>query len=171
MRPKSFSIRTLLLLTTLLCIGLAIWTYRARKQQRLVASLQAVGARVSYDYVFVSRGAKSGEPRWLSRILGQDYFHDVVGVNFQPEPPQEADELIKLLDDAPSVNRISIWPGCKGRTTSPETATGGLTDEGLAHLLSKHPGLVHISLLHSRLSPASIARLKKHPTLVSQQID
>lgn len=167
MLPKSFSIRTLLLLTTLLCVGLAIWNYRARKQQRLVASLRAVDARVLYDY---AASDKPGEPFWFSRVCGQDYFHNVVGATFYPESTEEADELIKLLDDAPSITKIAIWPGGKRRTTLQDTEPGGLTDDGLAHLLAKHPKLVHISLLSARLSPAGVERLKQHPTLVSQQI-
>ncbi|WP_254509814.1 hypothetical protein [Anatilimnocola floriformis] len=171
MLPKSFSVRTLLLLTTLLCVGLAIWTYRANRQKRLVASLHGVGARVVYDYVIVPRGAKLGEPFWLSRSLGQDYFHNVVGATFYPEPTEEADELIKLLDDAPGITRIAIWTGAKGRASVSSKEPGGLTDKGLAHLLAKHPNLAHLSLTSARLSPAGVEQMKKHPTLVSQQID
>jgi hypothetical protein len=172
MLPKSFSIRTLLLLTTLLCAVLATWTYRAKKQLRFVAALLSAGARVTYDYqIDADRRPVRKPPRlsWLASRFGDDYFYEVVGVHLYPEPPQEADDLVKLLDDAQSVEFVAIWPGGgKGRSFLPRMADGGLTDNGLEHLLSRHPGLVHLSLHNARLSPTNVARLKDHPTLEAQ---
>jgi hypothetical protein len=168
---KNFSIRTLLLLITSLCVALAIWTYRAKKQRRFVAALLNAGARVTYDYEIDADRRPLRKPlklSWLARRFGDDYFYEVVGVTLYPEPPQEADDLVKLLDDAQSVKFVAIWPGGKGRSILPPMANGGLTDEGLDHLLSQHPKLAHLSLTSARLSPAKVARLKDHPTLSAQ---
>jgi len=168
MLPKSFSVRTLLSLITLICVALAIWHHRAMQQQRLVQALLDAGARVTYEHEVDANGRPvTSPPGWLLRLLGPDYLYGVWGVGFYPEPPQEADELIKLLDEMPGVKRVAIWPGGKGRTSSP-TLDGGLTDKGLFHLLSKHPKLVHLSLLHAKLSLAGISALDHHPALASQ---
>ena len=171
MLPKSFSVRTLLLLTTLVGVALGIWQHRATQQRRCVKSLLDVGARVTYEHEVDAHGRRATSPprfSWLLRLLGPDYVYGVVGVTLYPEPPQEADELIKLLDDMPSVKRVAIWPGAKGRTDSPPKAAGGLTDKGLSHLMAKHPKLGHLSLLNARLSSAGVSALESHPTLKSQ---
>jgi len=167
---RSFSVRTLLLVTTLLCTLLAIWIYRAKEQQRSVQAIRKTGARVRYDYEMSTSSGKVAKPPvwpWFIASLGPDYFCNVAAVTFYPEPPQEADELVKLLDGLP-VSHVAIWPGGKGRRTSPAIASGGLTDKGLTHLISEHPNLIHLSLLHARLSPAGVDMLESQRNLAWQ---
>jgi hypothetical protein len=81
--------RTLLIVTSILCIALAagVWRReRARKQADLVQRLEAAGATVKYDYDYIidengrrlsdSWGRpKSPQPEWALKLFGRDFFH------------------------------------------------------------------------------------------------
>ena len=72
---------------TLVCIGLAIWTHRAREQRRIVEHVRRATGVVSYDYedvpVHVGESPQSPVPQWLLDTLGVDYFHSVTEVGIE----------------------------------------------------------------------------------------
>ena len=84
-RPKrrwhQYSLRTFIVLVSLVAVGLGIWVARARNQQRAVKSLTALGARVIYEHQWPSwaglPGAVRSEqaeplgPDWLRKWLGE----------------------------------------------------------------------------------------------------
>jgi hypothetical protein len=79
-----FTLRLFLAGITLLCIGLGIWTHRAREQRRIVEQIKKSGGSVHYDFEVVTmRGqrGKSGVPRVLLDFLGEDYFHEIIEVS------------------------------------------------------------------------------------------
>jgi hypothetical protein len=76
-----YSLRTCLLVVTLfgLCLG---WKFgEAREQRHAVAELLRMQIGVDYDYPNQHLGVEPPEPAWLIKLLGVDFFHDVVGVN------------------------------------------------------------------------------------------
>jgi hypothetical protein len=73
-----FTLRILLVAMTALCLGLGVWTHRAREQRRIVERIQQWGGMVCYE----RDGPEAPEPRnfaveWLAGALGRDYFERV----------------------------------------------------------------------------------------------
>src|SRR5262245_56783739 len=80
-----FSLRAVLLLVTSLCIGLGIWTQRAKTQRRAALLIEQSGGHV--DYLYEVRRFPGGDlafesplPSWLIKTFGADFFHTVTEV-------------------------------------------------------------------------------------------
>jgi hypothetical protein len=102
-----FSLRTALLVVTLLCIWLATETSRARRQQSAITTLRKLGGRIGFDYQLERPGKWKSEPRprgpqWLRRTIGEDYFRSVVIVNFD-EGSDPTDDDLAVLQELPSL--------------------------------------------------------------------
>jgi hypothetical protein len=165
-RWKRLSLRSALVLLTMLCIALGVWSYRARAQRSSVTAIEAVGGRIIYAHksgnVYKTR---TGMPpndnslrARLADVMGQDYFYGVRGVTLYPDASQTADEQVKLLDGLHQLEYVAIWPEAKGRTTAIRDARGGLSDEGADYLLAHHR-LTRVSLTSARLSDGATKRL------------
>jgi len=74
-----FSLRTLLVLLTVLCVWLGVTVNRARKQREAVAAIEALGGYVRYEYQYGS-GQEPPGPKWLRELIGEEYFVSVVYV-------------------------------------------------------------------------------------------
>src|SRR5437879_1241885 len=86
-----FSVRTLVIVSLLVGVGLGIIADRARRQWEAVSAISRVGDTVWYDYqkasgdrpnVFDPKAAAPG-PEWLRRLIGPEFFQDVVMVNLK----------------------------------------------------------------------------------------
>jgi len=99
-----FSLRTLLLLVTALCVWLGIQVNAARRQREAVAAILSAGGTVVYDYEIVPSASPSTAllktlpagvrrtdkridhnqlphgPAWLRAQIGDDYFRTVIAV-------------------------------------------------------------------------------------------
>jgi len=80
-----YSMRTMLVAVTLLCVLLALVIAPAQQQRRAVEKIRGLGSwsRVVYDYEYAGPdnwGAELRGPAWLRRWIGVDYFQDVVRV-------------------------------------------------------------------------------------------
>lgn len=82
-----YSLRSLFLLTTVLaaaCSWFAVRANRAARQRDAVAALTKLGGFVCYDYQLDSRSPvppwHPREPLWMQKLLGVDFFADVVSV-------------------------------------------------------------------------------------------
>src|SRR5262245_12387912 len=83
-RRLRFSLRTLLVLVTLLCVGLGWYVSRVRPQKAAVAKLRAHGIKVGYEFqrdelgrYFVDGYDGSAVPKWILQLLGRDFFYPV----------------------------------------------------------------------------------------------
>src|SRR5262245_47882876 len=87
-----FSLRTMLLLITVLCIWLGFQVNAARRQREAVAAILDAGGTVYYDYQVISRGVGLPRygfdlsrtppgPEWLRKYIGGDYFCTAIVVD------------------------------------------------------------------------------------------
>src|SRR5262245_56637505 len=90
LRPRlRFSLRTLLVLTTVLCLWFGYVVKRTRDQAALAAFVHQCSGHVDYDRVPVGLiGGTSGvfkpqpsrpwyKPAWPGRFLGRDFVYDI----------------------------------------------------------------------------------------------
>lgn len=121
-----FSLRTLLVVTALLCIWLAVVSTRARKQARAIARMEQFRWGVGYDFQLGESGNWTGKtepsaPAWLRKGVGEEYFRRVAIVNVdQPSDPSNDD--LAVLADLRGVKQITLYDRKR------------ITDAGLAHL-------------------------------------
>lgn len=93
-----FTLRTMLVVVTVLC-GLLAWNVqRARTQRQVVAWVHEKGGSVCYEYEFQSRIsdphvplAKRSLTKWLCRWLGADFCSSVYAVDLHETEVTDAD--------------------------------------------------------------------------------
>ena len=143
-----FSLRTLFVLVTVLCVWLAMTANRARKQREAVAAIEAMGGTVYYDYQIDStvtflRRAKPDGQKWLRELIGKEYFVSVYGVNFRNTRVTDSDleHMKMMLTNLQWLNLESTQ----------------VTDAGLEHL----KGLTKLVLLDIRNTHVTDEGVKK----------
>ncbi len=72
-----FSLRTLLVFVTLLCIVLGIWLERVRRQYAIVKAISDTGGWVEYEIEDAKVERDKKEPLWHKNPFGRDLFHCV----------------------------------------------------------------------------------------------
>jgi hypothetical protein len=110
-RPRRFwprfTLRVLLAVMTALCIGLAIWTHRAREQARIVKHIEEHYGTVMYDWepqpAPKMNDARSPVPAWLLDRLGEDFFHQVVWAHVRGDVDME--QVSRLT----AIRELTIW--------------------------------------------------------------
>jgi hypothetical protein len=105
MRWFRFSLRTLLTITTVVCVWLGMKINAAREQRQAVAALHQFGP-IEYDDE-VDPDSTKHIPRpdrgWIERLFGVDFFHDVVRVNLGGLPESGLDNSIPYLRRLPGL--------------------------------------------------------------------
>jgi hypothetical protein len=90
-----------------LCIGLAVWTHRAREQARIVNHIEQHYGSVMYDWepqpTPKNNTAKSPVPAWLLDRLGEDFFHQVVWAHVRSDVDME--QVSRLT----AIRELTIW--------------------------------------------------------------
>lgn len=126
-RWRSISLRSFMVIWSLVAVWLAIHVNRARMQAQTVKELGEVG-NILYAHELVPSasggnrydiGAEAPGPRWLRHQLGDDFFREVERIAISP-----TDRHMTMLSELPQVQGIAI-------------AAYQLTDAGvrrLAHL-------------------------------------
>jgi hypothetical protein len=146
-KPKGrwlqFSIRTVLVIVTLLCVGLSIWVAAAERPRRAVAAIKELGGRLG-----CTDKAGSGESfpiAFLRRWLPQAYFDEVVSVELGNT--QVTDAGLAHLEGVTELQLLYL-----GNTQ--------ITDAGLVHL----EGLTELrslGLTYTQVTGAGLAKLRK----------
>ena len=126
-----FSLRTMLLLVTVLSIWLGVKVNQARRQKEAVAALRESGATVRYAHQQSDANPRIylveqdlDVPRWLRDLTGDDFFQSVALVEFMR--PVTDDDLTHLAA-LPEIETLSFL-------YLSSHAGGNVTDAGLAHL-------------------------------------
>lgn len=170
-RWHQFSLRTLLLVITVLCLGpggyVAYEQGKVRQQQGAVAAIEKLGGYVFYDD---KAPARTGLTRL---ILGDDSFGNVNGVDFNPlktENRQITDADLRHLKSFPLLNHL-VLKNCRLITDAGLGELSGLpnltylylndtpiTDAGLTHLAGL-TNLEELSLAHTQVAGPGLAQL------------
>ncbi len=112
-RRFQYRLRSLLILMTVICIWLGIIVKRARDQQEAVEFIKENGATVTYDYQFDGTGngnpnAMPPGPAWLRRIIGDDFFVNVIVVELVAKQGKLIDDDLAFLESLP---KTMPWNG------------------------------------------------------------
>ena len=94
------SIRTMFVLTTILCVGLGLIVQRVERQKEVVKWVEGLGGRVDYDYEldgfgFALPGTAPG-PKWLRELVGVDYFAAIDFVDLSNTTVRDISPLASL---------------------------------------------------------------------------
>lgn len=152
-RWAQFSLGTMFVVMTGLCVWLAVQVNRANRQREAVAYVVSLGGKVGYDYQYrtgeYSPAALPPVPAWLMNLCGVDWFASVALV----QVPSKAanDDVLNHLTAFQSLRSLDI----RGR---------GVTDSGLG-LLARCEGLEKLWLANTDISDAGMAILSKLPRL------
>ncbi|MEX2142884.1 MAG: hypothetical protein WD894_26745 [Pirellulales bacterium] len=153
-----FSLRTMLIVITVLSVWLGVKVDQARKQKRAVDTLRAFGADIRYEHHRGKNGLlhnadnELNVPAWARQLCGDDFFQTVRGIYFlqlqrpkQTRPHRITDEELKCLADLPHLERLYI-------------DNAPITDAGLAHL--RHPEyLREVNLRQTKVGDDFVRRL------------
>jgi hypothetical protein len=152
-----FSLRSALLIVTLLCIWLAVESTRARRQKQAIATIQQLGGRIAFDYQ-LDRHRKwtkrkvPAAPQWLTAAIGDDYFRHVVLINFD-EGSDPTDDDLAILQDLPDLRELTLMNRTK------------FTDAGLRNL-SALPRLEVLALSGTKVYGSGLAHFR-YPERIS----
>lgn len=194
--PRRRRLRITLRLSMALVLVLGIlmgWQVnKARKQKEAVAAVKASGGSVRYHWEFVNgklaKGTQPNAPKWMRRLLGDEFFQEIVQVNLHTTVDNStgkrhelasvdrADDLLALLGNHQEIRMLSL----QGRQVTDESLrsigqlenlehlqifyAGRVTDDGIAHLV----GLKVLNSIHidsSQMSDRGLAILASLPRL------
>jgi hypothetical protein len=151
---------------------------RARRQKEAVEAIEGAGGLVTYDYQTDDRDADPPVATWLQRLLGQDFFFDVVDVSVYVISFGD-DEMVYLtgLGDLESLNvyRVPITDSglshFNGMTNLHVLGLQGtqITDHGLEHL-GRLRNLSCLILSDTKITDAGLERLKGLSSLNSLDV-
>ncbi len=116
-----YSLRTLMLVVTVFCIGLGsigIQIKQARHQRQAVEAILATGGIILYEYQRTNSDPPG--PEWLRRIIGDEYFFTIGYVDFSGSKVNNA-SLAAVVNFLASVKYLSLF-------------STEVTDEGLENL-------------------------------------
>ncbi len=163
LRWYQYSLRTLFLLTLIVCLFMSWYAVKVKKamaQKKAVEAILAADGAVAYDFEFdqqgnATKGVKGHGPTWLRDLLGPDYFDTVVHVQVKSAKGMEGVSGLVSLRSL----RINVPPGAGDPLRYLQDIdgleeldiSGCVTDAGLDHIR----GLRHLRRLTlSWLGPA-----------------
>lgn len=150
----------------LLAVGIGWVTQRVQRQRQAVSRIVGYGGHVNYDYQFDGAGKfrrdafgnalrdlEPAGPRWLRKLLGDDYFQTPVKVWLESEEgvgfiDAELESLAPSLESLPNMKSLSL-------VGSP------ITDQGLVHLRGLSQ-LVELDCRGTKVTDQGIESLQQH---------
>lgn len=149
-----FRLRTLLIAVLLLAVPLswiAMRIEKARRQREAVEAIAKLGGGVRYDYHdgVCDPAEHPPIPSLLLKLLGDDFFSDVVGVGFFQDDVVDNDlTVLNTLRNLDFVELVQV----------------PITDRGLRHLDGLHR-LQYLNLKGSPITDVGLPQLAKLTTL------
>jgi hypothetical protein len=110
-----YSLRSFLVLLTLVAVWLGIIAHRAHEQREAVKAIEAVGVVVIYDWqIELLSSTKPSAPQpaphgpaWLRRLIGDDYFQHAQLASFSgPDSGQPSPREADILKSIPHLKRL-----------------------------------------------------------------
>ncbi len=120
-RFRQISVRSLLVIVTLLAVWLAYRTNAARQQQRDAAVIRAAGGAIYYDWMLKPIYDAEGNvpylkvikdpdaiaaPKWLRKSIGDEYFQHVAQIHLPSN--RINDDVIAALVNLPGLTEICL---------------------------------------------------------------
>ena len=109
-RWAQFSLGTMLLAVTALCVWLALHTRAAERQRKAAAGILELKEQVFYDYQLRGEGVYGNlpppGPAWLRERLGIDHLANVDGIVLWN--PQTVGTALRYLKDLPTCRRLYL---------------------------------------------------------------
>lgn len=157
-----FSLRTMLLLTTVIAVWFGTVGRSARIQKTVVELVREVGGEVHYAFQYDHNGnlqvnAEHWAPKWLRDSIGDDYFMTVVDVVL----PSTRDAG-KYYDVDATLEHLVPLKGLQGLTIKAQQ----LTDNGL-EIVSRFTHLVRLNISSTWVTDMGIAHIGKMTQLKS----
>ena len=164
-RWMQFSLGTMLVLLTALCIWLAVVVNRARCEREGLAAAERLRAQVRFDYQIEYRKRPKNDvlylrreppgPRWLREIIGDEYFREAHSVGFNGShgsrvTDADLEQIVKLK----RLTKLQLHVA----------GTSELSNGGLQHLAALHDLRV-LTFEGVRLDPRGLDCLRKLPQL------
>jgi hypothetical protein len=161
------SLRGLMVLVLVVGGGIGWKANRARTQRRAVAAIKAAGGSATYDFEYPNNGIpkpkEPSAPRWLRRVIGDEYFQEVASVGFSN--PVAADDLA-VIESFDRLEAFFIGDSSKigdglmhlrrlRRLGRIQLTGPGITDDRLAELASVR-GLKSIVLQRTPVTDAGL---------------
>ena len=125
----TFRLRTLFVLTTILVVWFGVVVNRAYEQREAVRAMKALGAMVFYDWQLGRprgiknflprpRQAEPPGPKWLRRVIGDEFFQDVDVVYFYPADRRAECEIVKSVRSVRGFRKVQkiFLRGCTMKT-------------------------------------------------------
>jgi hypothetical protein len=161
---RRYSLSTLLIVVAMVGVALRVLTDRAQRQRRAVAQIRELGGSARYGFELGAPRGMPG-PDWLRRILGVDYFADVVQVHAYRMTDATCSDLSasaslrRLYLDEPEMTDAGL-AHLAGLTTLEDLYLGGgqFTDAGLAHLAGL-TRLEWLALGNTQITDAGLSHL------------
>ena len=187
-----FSLRTMLLASTAVCVWFGMLASSARRQQQAVEAIQKVYGTVTYDWQFAEPsqqkpgGPTPPGPQWLRRLLGPHYFDDVVEVSLNNNigPTGAHGRLAAVAPHLHNLPRLRELDLISHDLTLEEAAhIGRLKQLELLRTLSMEitvetaaeianaTGLREIDFSNVIVTPAALRKLARLPRLESFSLD
>ena len=169
------SLRSAMLLVLLSGMWSGWRVNRANDQRRAVAAIRRAGGGISYSYPFLvwkgyrNPNARPWAPAWLRNWLGDEFFQEVISVQFFNRPLTDHDlaPLASLdcleelaISGAPITDGgLKYIANLKELRTLHLWETPGITDAGIAHL-SSLTKLQTLALYRCSITDASLVHLR-----------
>ena len=179
----TFTLRTMLVVVTALCIWLAIHTQRARRQQQIAQRIREKSCSCTSGYD--NRGnlfrspSESWAPSWLLDWLGEDFFYSVTSAVIFDDLVADAamlphlQELAIVENDGLTDGELSALRGHRGLKVLHIFGVGDktqITDRSLA-LMGELPGLEYVRIMNTGpFSAKGLRDLAQAPRLVRVEI-
>lgn len=145
-RPKvQISLRALFVAITAFCVWLAVHCERWREQRWAVQGILQARGNARYDWQQAGKVYPPG-PHWLRKVVGDDFFAVVVGVDFQFEPHRAGDAEMKYVARLYELRTLDL-------------EKSQVTDKGIG-LLAGLENLRWLSLRKTRVNYAGLAELR-----------
>jgi hypothetical protein len=156
----------------LIAVFAVVRSNSVRQQRSALAEVARFDARVTYDYQ-VQGATRPPGPNWLLRLLGEDFFAEVVGIEIDADRVDE--NALAAIASLPQLKFLSLQAeGLNDQHVARFTERGQLdrltfqsatvTDSGLAQL-SQLRGLSYLSIVAPRITDAGLVLLAEMPNL------
>lgn len=186
-RLPSFSLRTLLVASTVFGVWFGLHVRSVKQQRTSVEAIKSLGGYVRYDCV-IYRAPTRWEvirhllgSQWLLSKLGHDHFHSVIEVSDQHHS-LHSKEILHHLSGLPHLQVLELY-----RTPADDESLRSIgeltklrklklgraddvTDEGGSYL-SQLQGLEHLEMNYSRLSDKSVETVSDLQNLEVLQLE